>query len=57
MRELKVFKRKLKRARQKGMAVSASKLENDKPRYTLDHIVKERYPSFVDSVNDMDDAL
>jgi pescadillo protein len=57
MRELKVFRRKLKRAQRKGMERSAQNLQAAKPRYTLDHIVRERFPTFIDCVNDMDDAL
>ena len=57
MREMKVFKRKLKKALRKKQDTKAKHLRDKKPRYTVDHIVKERYPTFMDAVRDMDDAL
>ena len=57
MREMKVFKRKLKKALRKKQETKAKHLRDKKPKYTVDHIVKERYPTFMDAIRDMDDAL
>ncbi|XP_046840999.1 pescadillo homolog [Xenia sp. Carnegie-2017] len=56
-REFKSFLKKLKRAIGKEEPGTAERLEENKPVYTLDHIVKERYPTFIDAVRDLDDAL
>lgn len=56
-RELKVFLRKLKRAIGRDEISDAERIEANKPVYTLDHIVKERYPTFADALRDLDDAL
>ncbi len=56
-RDFKVFLKKLKKAHDKGNLETAERLKANKPRYGLDHIVKERYPTFVDAVRDLEDCL
>lgn len=56
-REFKVFMRKIKTAMSKGDKATADRLKENKPTLQLDHLVKERYPSFDDALNDLDDCL
>ncbi|OCH96498.1 hypothetical protein OBBRIDRAFT_765289 [Obba rivulosa] len=57
LREHKAFAKKLSRALGRGEWSVAKSLEENKPMYRLDHIIKERYPTFIDAVRDIDDAL
>ncbi|KAF5375224.1 hypothetical protein D9758_000122 [Tetrapyrgos nigripes] len=57
LREHKAFAKKLSRALGRGEWSSAKSLEENKPVYKLDHVIKERYPTFIDALRDIDDAL
>ncbi|XP_056139734.1 pescadillo [Lampris incognitus] len=56
-REYKVFVRKLRKAYGKSEWTGVERLRENKPVYKLDNIIKERYPTFIDALRDMDDAL
>ncbi|CAG0881601.1 unnamed protein product [Cyprideis torosa] len=57
LRALKIFYRKLTKAREKKDTQAFKRLLENKPRYKIDHIIKERYPTFVDALRDLDDPL
>lgn len=56
-RQQKTFYKKLQRALGRSEISEADRLEKKRPKYTLDHIVKERYPSFLEALRDLDDPL
>jgi len=50
--------KKIARSLGRGEVGDAARLENTgTPKISLDHIIKERYPTFVDALRDLDDAL
>lgn len=54
----KALAKKISKALGRNEVSDASRLErNLTPRMKLDHIIKERYPTFVDALRDLDDAL
>ncbi len=57
-REHKALAKKISKALGRNEVSDAARLERiHKPRLSLDHIIKERYPTFVDALRDLDDAL
>ncbi|TDZ20336.1 Pescadillo-like protein [Colletotrichum orbiculare MAFF 240422] len=64
-RDQKALEKKISRALGRGDVGSAKRLdknaarpdETGKPRYTLDHVIRERYPTFIDAIRDLDDCL
>ncbi|RMJ27581.1 hypothetical protein PHISP_01569 [Aspergillus sp. HF37] len=57
-RDQKALAKKVARSLGRGEVGDAARLEkNNAPRLALDHIIKERYPTFIDALRDLDDAL
>ncbi|KAG4302647.1 hypothetical protein PCANB_001017 [Pneumocystis canis] len=57
IRQYKTYAKKFNRALNRQEYEIAKSLQKNKPSYTLDHILKERYPTFLDAIRDLDDAL
>ena len=57
-RDHKALSKKIARSLGRGEVGDAARLErNSATKISLDHIIKERYPTFVDALRDLDDAL
>jgi pescadillo protein len=56
-RAQRVHAKKVRRAKAKSHAAGAARLEAQAPSYTLDALVRERYPSFGDALRDLGDPL
>lgn len=56
-RDFKTYVKRLKRAKGRRDIKAIARVRNTKPTYKVDHIVKERYPSYTDAVRDLDDCL
>jgi pescadillo protein len=57
IREMKAHQKKIVRAKGRQDKFKVDLLTKSKPFYMLDHLVKERFPTFIDAVRDMDDPL
>lgn len=56
-REIRAHLKKVRKAKIRGDSTLETHLKDTAPDYDLKHLVKERYPSFVDAIRDLDDPL
>lgn len=57
LRDYKIFNRKVGRAKAMRDFTSMKRYLDNHPTLKIDHIVKERYPTFIDALRDLDDCL
>eukprot|EP00940_MAST-03C_sp_MAST-3C-sp2_P000922 g922.t1 len=55
--EFKAFMKKVRKCVGRDKVHQAQDMWENRPTYTLHHVVRERYPHFEDAIADMDDAL
>ena len=56
-REFKGYMKKVRKASGRGDIEEAKRLNENTEKYSVSHLVRERYPRFVDALSDLDDCL
>jgi len=57
LRQQKVYLKKYKKAKAKGDVGKIKYLISHKLKVSLNHLIRERYPDFIDALRDLDDPL
>lgn len=57
LRDRKIFNKKIAHARAKGNQLLKNARMANYPEIKLDHIIKERFPTFVDAIKELDDCM
>ncbi|KAL6202586.1 hypothetical protein ACLB2K_026294 [Fragaria x ananassa] len=57
MRDIRAYGKKVKKAEAKKNKDRAVILKQRRPTYKLDHVILQRYPTFIDALRDLDDCL
>lgn len=57
LRENKIYKKKLAKYKHLGLFKEIEKLELKKPELCIDHLIRERYPTFNDALRNLSDPL
>ncbi|OMO69358.1 hypothetical protein COLO4_29105 [Corchorus olitorius] len=56
-REMRAYQKKIKKAKAKKNDELAKLLLSRAPSYKLDRVIRDRYPTFIDALRDLDDPL
>ncbi|GKV07777.1 hypothetical protein SLEP1_g19499 [Rubroshorea leprosula] len=56
-REIRAYQKKIKKAKAKKNEELARSLKSREPHVKMDKFIRDRYPTFIDAIRDLDDAL